>query len=72
MKAIMNKNVIHNGKSYDKGSEINKGDDGYEMLVNAGHASFLPPEKDLGSMSEESGSEEQSEQSGKSGKKSKK
>ncbi len=35
---LLNKNVLHNGKSYPKGSEIKKGDDGFEALVKNGHA----------------------------------
>ena len=74
MKAILNKNVVHNGKAYDKGSKISAGDDGYEALVNAGHANLVAQEKEEQGeeqMPEGSESEEQSEPSGKSGKKSK-
>lgn len=70
MKAVMNKNVIHNGKAYDKGNEISASDEGFEMLVKAGHA--VPVQGEQEPMPEESGSQEQSESSGKPGKKSKK
>lgn len=37
-KYIVISNVLHNGKKYDKGSEIKQGDEGFEELVKAGIA----------------------------------
>lgn len=35
---VVNKNISHNGKDYLNGSEIKKGDAGFDELVKAGHA----------------------------------
>ncbi len=37
----MNKNVLHNGKSYPKDTEIKQGDSGFEELVEKGHATVV-------------------------------
>lgn len=40
-KYVMNKNVLHNKVSYAKGQEIGQGDEGFEILKNAGHVDVL-------------------------------
>lgn len=37
-KHVMNKNVIHNGKHYPKGSELKADDKAFEQMVSDGHA----------------------------------
>jgi hypothetical protein len=37
-KYVLKSNVEHNGKFYKQGSEIKQGEDGYDMLIKAGHA----------------------------------
>lgn len=34
---VVNKNIIHNGKSYPKDTEIKKTDDGFDELIKTGH-----------------------------------
>jgi hypothetical protein len=40
-KYVMNKNVMHNGKSYKKGDEIQESHDGFKEIVSGGHADEL-------------------------------
>lgn len=40
-------NVHHNGKAYTKGAIIKKGDEGFEQLVQAGHAEPLEIPKEV-------------------------
>ena len=72
MKHIMNKNVIHNGKSYAKGSEILPSDDGFKSIVDAGHANPSGDAQSSEPMQDMGESEGQSESQGKPAKKSKK
>ena len=64
---LMNKNVDHNGKKYAKGVEISKGDEGFEEIIQAGHADAL----NLKESSEESLPQEEPAESHKSAHKSK-
>lgn len=38
MSHVLKSNVMHNGKSYAKGLQIKKGDEGFDVLVDLGHA----------------------------------
>lgn len=41
----LNKDVLHNGKSYLKGSKIKSSDEGFKAIVDGGHADPLDVEE---------------------------
>lgn len=87
MKYVMNKNVVHNGKSYPKATEIEEGSEGFNELKEAGHVDELQdgeelaqpespwkdaqPKAEIEAADEASDEGEESPKSKKSGKKSK-
>lgn len=44
MSHILNKNILHNGKNYPKGSKIKSSDEGFKEIVKGGHADPIDPE----------------------------
>lgn len=53
MKYVMNKRVTHNGKDYPKGSEIEKGAEGFEVMHQAGHVDEVGGDKKAEAKSEQ-------------------
>lgn len=62
MRNVMNKNVIHNGKSYPKGSEILPSDDGFQQVKNSGHVDEIEGEAQAEMSAPEAAEEQQAEQ----------
>lgn len=70
-KHVMNKNVHHNGKLYEKGKQIKESDEGFKAIVDKGHADAISFDEEPAS--DEGGeSQEQSSEPGQPSKKSRK